>query len=116
MSEDPGSGISALEILKWIGSIAGTMIGGYLMYAIRSLFGRIEEIKREVADQRVINQKFEDYKDFKDLKDQEFSELLNKISLKIDGLRHSFDKRFVDLTKSIHNLELKFEGQKNDKK
>lgn len=116
MSEDPGSGISAIEMLKWIGSIAGTMIGAYLMYAIRTLFGRIKHLEDEASDQRVRNQKFEDYQSWKDEKDREFSELLEKISNKIDGMRHSFDKRFVDLTKSIHNLELKFEGHRNEKK
>ena len=94
-------------ITKFIGWIAG-FLGVYLMYGFKITQSRIKKLEDDLSDQKVINQSFTDYKEYKDKKDEEFTESVKKIGDKIDGLNKSFDTKFTNLTKEIHELELKF--------
>lgn len=116
------AGLTAMDILKAIGSALLVFVVGYGGYMIKTLMARLKTIETELSNQQVKNQIFTDHNIWLDKDNKTFKDAVVSIGDKIDNLKtsnvnmkESFERKFGTLTASIHKLELKIVSDKNGK-
>lgn len=121
MENDPNTTITLISILKWVGSIIGSVLVGLAVYSFGAFRSRIKSAEKKITDLElniaVQDNSFSEFRLYRDKKDDELEKLLGSIISKIDTMKKDFGAQFNEINKSITNLKIQnaAKGAKNGK-